>query len=300
MFKLFSAFSLLLIVFVPLSVDAAEPLALKDGDRVVIIGGTLIEREQKFGYWETALAVAHADKNIRVRNLGWSGDTVFGESRNGFDKNPKGFERLVSLTLELKPTVILLCYGTNESFAGSEGLPRFREGYDKLLEALKPSNAKIVLVSPLPFESLPGGSNEQFENRNADLLNYVTATEELAKSRNVPFVDLFRQPRDSDNRLTDNGMHLTEAGYKQTADSFLKALGHDSVPLDWKKLEGLRQATVAKNELFFHRWRPQNETYLFGFRKHEQGNNAKEIAEFDPLIDEAEAKVHQLLATFRK
>ena len=26
---------------------------------------------------------------------------------------------------------------------------------------------------------------------------------------------------------------------------------------------------------FFHRWRPQNETYLFGFRKHEQGKNAR-------------------------
>ena len=55
----------------------------------------------------------------------------------------------------------------------------------------------------------------------------------------------------------------------------------------WDKLEPLRVAIVAKNELFFYRWRPQNETYLFGFRKHEQGNNAKEIAEFDPLVAKA-------------
>ena len=45
----------------------------------------------------------------------------------------------------------------------------------------------------------------------------------------------------------------------------------------------LRQTIVKKNELFFHRWRPQNNTYLFLFRKHEQGQNAKEIPEFDPL-----------------
>lgn len=48
-----------------------------------------------------------------------------------------------------------------------------------------------------------------------------------------------------------------------------------------------------KNELYFHRWRPQNITYLFGFRKHEQGNNASEIAQFDPLIADLEDQIHQ-------
>ena len=55
--------------------------------------------------------------------------------------------------------------------------------------------------------------------------------------------------------------------------------------------ESLRQLVVRRNELYFHRWRPQNITYLFGFRKHEQGNNASEIAQFDPLIDELEEKI---------
>ncbi len=50
----------------------------------------------------------------------------------------------------------------------------------------------------------------------------------------------------------------------------------------------------AKNELYFHRWRPQNETYLFGFRKHEQGNNAREIPLFDPLVAAKEAEIARL------
>jgi len=50
-----------------------------------------------------------------------------------------------------------------------------------------------------------------------------------------------------------------------------------------------------KNELYFYRWRPQNETYLFGFRKHEQGKNAREVAEFDPLVAAAEAEIDKLL-----
>ncbi|MCA9051481.1 MAG: hypothetical protein KDA89_22235, partial [Planctomycetaceae bacterium] len=58
--------------------------------------------------------------------------------------------------------------------------------------------------------------------------------------------------------------------------------------------EKLRQLTVRKNELYFHRWRPQNITYLFGFRKHEQGNNAAEIAMFDPLIHDLEKQLDTL------
>lgn len=55
--------------------------------------------------------------------------------------------------------------------------------------------------------------------------------------------------------------------------------------------EELRRAILKKNELFFNRWRPQNETYLFGFRKHEQGQNAREISMFDPLVQEQEARI---------
>jgi hypothetical protein len=51
---------------------------------------------------------------------------------------------------------------------------------------------------------------------------------------------------------------------------------------------------VAKNKLFFQRWRPANETYLRLFRKHEQGNNAKELLLFDPIIAEREKEIETL------
>ena len=53
----------------------------------------------------------------------------------------------------------------------------------------------------------------------------------------------------------------------------------------------LLQTIAEKNALFFNRHRPQNETYLFLFRKHEQGNNAVEIPQFDPLIAEKEKEI---------
>jgi hypothetical protein len=61
-------------------------------------------------------------------------------------------------------------------------------------------------------------------------------------------------------------------------------------------LTRLRAAIIEKDRLFFHRWRPANETYLFLFRKHEQGQNAKEIPMFDPLIAEQEKVVEEARA----
>lgn len=60
------------------------------------------------------------------------------------------------------------------------------------------------------------------------------------------------------------------------------------------QVEQLRQTIAVKNELYFHRYRPQNETYLFLFRKHEQGNNAVEIPQFEPLVEEKEKEIAQL------
>ncbi len=75
----------LLSLVLPGSARAAEPFELKDGDRVVFVGSTLIEREQRYGYWEAALTRRWPDRNITFRNLGWSGDTVWGDARASFD-----------------------------------------------------------------------------------------------------------------------------------------------------------------------------------------------------------------------
>lgn len=276
----------------------ATTLTLNSGDRVVWIGNTLVEREQRYGYWEAALHAANPDTPFTFRNLGWSGDTVYGDARAGFDTAKQGFERLVNLTLELKPTVILISYGSNEAFEGDAGRERFQQGYAKLLDALAPAKARIVLLTPVPFEGGPAAT------RNDDIRKYAETIQALGQERQLPVLDLgstiansYPKRTSSQPGLTENGMHLNEAGYRHTTAAWLQALGYSSSTssaLNWKQLEPLRQAIQTKNELFFHRWRPQNETYLFGFRKHEQGKNAKEIVEFDPLVDAAEKEIHRI------
>ncbi len=278
---------------------AADPFEFKDGDRVVLLGSTLIEREQKYGYWELMLTLKNADKAVTFRNLGWSGDTVFGEARNGFDQSPKGFERLVSLTTELKPTVVVVCYGHNESFDGPAGVGKFKAGLGKLLDALAPTKARVVIMSPTPFENTGPVRDAEAKNRNLGL--YVRALDDVCRERQLLIVDLFGRLTHAGLRpYTDDGMHLTDYGYRATAPFVVanspgesNSLGHDP-RFTGPESEKLRTEIVEKNRLFFYRWRPQNQTYLFGFRKHEQGQNAKEVAEFDPLVADAEKKIAEL------
>jgi len=57
----------------------------------------------------------------------------------------------------------------------------------------------------------------------------------------------------------------------------------------------LRKAIIAKEQAFFHQYRPQNETYLFLFRKHEQGNNAVEIEQFAKVVELLEQSIVELV-----
>ena len=278
--------------------------SLRDGDRVVFLGDTFVEREGDRGFIETALVAAHPEASLTFRNLGWSGDTVWAESRGVFDQPAKGYERMLALVRELKPTIVFVAYGRNESYQGEAGLAAFRTQLEKLCddlrtaaaagaanESVKPVDVRLVLVTPHRFETADDDA------RNMALSIYSQAIRDVATAKQAGLVDLFAQlPTTATlgQKLTENGVHLSNAGYAQAARVFAAASGHESSADFAARSDTLRKQVVAKNTLFFHRWRPANETYIFLFRKHEQGNNAIEIPQFDPLVEAAEQKVRSL------
>ena len=359
-----SPWLLALFLFALVLPTARAGFELNDGDRIVFLGNTLIEREQRSGWWELALMTRFPGKKIVFRNLGWSGDTVFGESHVGFAYTRTGsanvaggFEHLVDHTLHLKPTVLVIGYGANESFEGEKGLPRFVKGLNTLLDALAPTRARVVLLSPLRQGDMGRPLPDPAAN-NKRLRLYADAIRDVARKRGATFVDLYEALGDPARvkGVTQNGIHLTAAGYRWSAPTLERGLGlaarstrlvlkpgdfparktAEALPLEprtleishlspgkytlsidgkaivtanateWARgvkmvagpdpaqVEKLRRAIVAKNELYFHRWRPQNETYLFGFRKQEQGKNASEVPRFDPLVAAKEKEIDRL------
>ena len=266
--------------------------SLRDGDRIVFLGDTFVEREGDRGFIETALVAAHPDASLTFRNLGWSGDTVWAESRGVFDQPAKGYERMLALVRELKPTVVFVAYGRNESYRGEAGLADFQKQLEKLCDDLLAADMRLVLVTPHRFETADAAAS------NAALAVYSQAIRDLAAAKHAGLVDLFAQlptTAAAGQKLTENGVHLSNAGYAEAARVFAAASGHPLPAGFAARSETIRNQVVAKNRLFFHRWRPANETYIFLFRKHEQGNNAVEIPQFDPLVEAAEQQVRSLV-----
>ena len=358
----------------------------RDGDRVVFLGSGFIERLQNTGYLETMLTAAMPSKNITFRNLGWSGDTVWGDARAVFGSRADGFKRLLSDVALCNPTVLIVCYGENEAYAGEAGLEEFRSGLNTLLDSLEATGARIVLLGPR--------QHEKISSPLPDPAKYNDVTSQVEKEREHTFIELpLRNLSDHEKvfgeqneyRYTENGIHLSDAGdffmsrflakrlcsippvrrltidvaskaydarsiglndltitetsvkfelmnrdtllrYEKTVESPLLSFlnlpaGEYELRMDGMKMtsgqeaisgekvtdysqpdiysvngpqnqiERMRELINEKNTLFFHRHRPQNETYLFLFRKHEQGNNAVEIPQFDPLIAELEKKI---------
>lgn len=308
------------------SLSRAEVPLLKSDDAVVMIGSTLIERARLYGHLEAALQIAAGPDvtGLTFRNLGWSADSVFADSRSYFGTPEEGRDRLATNIAELKPNVVFLCYGTGEAMSVEQGwtnekgaaevsasgletsLNLFIDAYQKKIDAIRNASGgsirELILLSSPPLENLGGFLPDQTEN-NKNLAAFRDAIAALAKKNDAHFVDLFAalggddfDGSIADPALTDNGVHYTEDGYAALGRALVKGLGYDESILassDLAAKDAFREAIMEKNRLFFHRWRPANETYLFLFRKHEQGQNAKEIPMFDPLIKEQEARINE-------
>ena len=285
--------------------QASQPLELRDGDRVVWLGGTFVERAQQYGYLELAVTTRWPDRDVTFRNLGWSADDVFGESRKYYGSYQSttldvgGRDRLLANVKAFDATVVFANYGANAAAGGPEALEAFLRGYRSLLDELEGSGARIVLLSPIPRENLGAPYPDQ-SSYNEMLTIYADAIGRLAGERGHYFADLFRELPNAAHdagHLTDNGIHLTAGGYRYAAAALEAALGWDESdrePLSAKQSEELRQLIVEKDRLYFHSYRPQNDTYLRGFRDYEQGNNAGELLEFLPLIRIQEEKIREL------
>jgi hypothetical protein len=292
-----------------LPVLAAERFELKDGDRVVFLGDTFFEREGDYGSIEMRLTAAFPDRNVTFRNLAWSGDTPMGRARASFDwgKTEADWLKRVKEQLAIvKPTVAFLSYGMTAGLEGGEaGVPKYITDLGKLMDAVNEVSGapvRFVLFGPLAHEPVTPGIREQAEANNRALRAVQEATEQLARERGAAFVGFQVPASGKVPEVNDPDLSGSEDGVTPRRATLLKAtwvmarsLGLDTSAWGAREAESVLETAVQlKNEPFFHRWRPANWTYLFGFRKHEQGRNAVEIPKFEPLVEEWDGRIAKL------
>ena len=139
--------SILFFLTLPYSITVAQitpqvvthvsntPFELKNGDRVVFLGNSLFENDLQYGYLELALTTRWPNRQVTYRNIGWTGDTVWGEARS-YITPPSPYDLLIDQLTKAQPTVVFIAYGAIEALEGEAGLARFTEGLNQLLDRL--------------------------------------------------------------------------------------------------------------------------------------------------------------------
>ena len=265
---------------------------VKPGDRVVLVGSGWVERMHHHPWLETMLTMQVP--GLTFRNIGWSGDTVYGDARAVFGARPDGYKRLNRDVDYAAPKLAILCYGENEAFGNPQENAEFMNGYRTLIQDLRRHECRAVLVIPRARENAGLGFPDP-TRFNGKLSSIAQSIRQLAQELHCGLIDLEKFA--PDQRFTADGVAWSEEGYRLSAAEMMRQLGFPSLAADRfstsnpAALQELQRLIRAKNEWFFHRYRPQNETYLFLFRKHEQGNNAVEVDQMELHVAQSEQAI---------
>lgn len=248
-------------------------LELHPGDHISLIGNTLGEQMQHDGWLETAIYSRFPKLDLSIRNLAFSADELTIRQRSA------GFGSPDEWLTRTKAGVVFAFFGFNESFAGEQGLAKFKADLEEFVKHTLEQKydggkaPQLVLFSPIASEDLHNPNLPDGHAINARLEKYVAVMAEVAAKNGLPFVDLFSATKklyaDSQTPLTLNGIHLTPEGNRKLAEAIDRQLfGSSAGSLDWQKLESLHQAVLDKNFYWYNRYRTTDGYSSYGGRSY--------------------------------
>ena len=112
-------------------VSVVHQLDPGQNSHIVFIGNTFAERLQNYNYFEPLLYKSFPDRNLTVRNLGWSADEINMQSR------PLNFPSQDEYLAKEKADIIFACYGLNEAFNGPDSLESFKQQLSAYLQHIQ-------------------------------------------------------------------------------------------------------------------------------------------------------------------
>lgn len=208
--------------------EAAGPV-LKKGARVALVGDSITEQKLYSRYIELYLTACLPELDLKVVQLGWSGETA------------PGFQsRMNNDLLPWKPDVVTTCYGMNDG-----GYRAFEEGIGKRYEAamaeivgrLKRAGATVVVGGPgavdVQFFKNPNVKPAVY---NESLGRLSAIAKALAEKEGFPHADVFGSMHGAMEKAKaalgegydvcgKDGFHPGPNGHLLMAYAFLKAMG---------------------------------------------------------------------------
>ncbi|MCA9068407.1 MAG: SGNH/GDSL hydrolase family protein [Planctomycetaceae bacterium] len=248
----FCLFALLTVVL-PMSAfaDAKFPLNAK---RILFLGDSITHAGGYVSWIETQLRLRGVDPMPEMINVGLSSETVSGlsEPDHPFPR-PDVHERVDRALKKIKPDVVVACYGMNDGIYypfGQERFQGYQDGVIRLIKKVHDAQAKLILVTPPPFDPVPlrgkGKLKPAGEERYAYFAMYEDYNDvmkrygqwilkqkdrvEMVIDVHMPTMDYLAEKRKQNPEFTlaRDGIHPNAEGHRIIGEAILKAWGISS------------------------------------------------------------------------
>ncbi len=172
----------------PTFARAAEPFALKDGDRVVFYGDSITDQRLYTTFVETFVVTRFPKMKVDFVHSGWGGDRVGGGGGGSIDV------RLKRDVVAYKPTVMTIMLGMNDASYkpfDEKIFVTYTAGFQHIVEVLKRDlpGLRLTLIRPSPFDDVTRPA--AFEGGyNGVLVRFGDFVSELAKKNGASVADL--------------------------------------------------------------------------------------------------------------
>lgn len=215
-------------------------------------------------------------KAPEIINLGLPSETCCGLSEpiHPFPR-PNVLERLDRVLSKAKPDVVISCYGMNDGIYHPFDQTRFdayQKGTDEIIAKVKATGAKLILLTPPPFDPLPYQMAGKLVPADGIEFSWKTIYEDYDAKVMKPYADWILNQKDrvwavvdthspinryvAEKRksepkfaFSNDGVHFDDAGHRLFAQVILKSLGFGSDLTENTELLSLVQARHAISHL---------------------------------------------------
>jgi len=225
---------------------------LKNAKRIVFLGDSITHSEHYIVYLETALRKTHPDTEFINLGLPSEGCTGLSEPEHPFPR-PNVHERLDRVLSKADPDVVFACYGMNDGIYhpfSEERFAQYKDGINLLIEKVNKHGAKLILLTPPPFDPLPLKKKGKLLPADASEFSWKEIYEHYDRNVIVPYGDWILQQKGRVHRVIDLHTPITEFVTEKRKDSPDFVLSNDGVHIDQKGhrllAEAIYQAVYKK------------------------------------------------------
>ncbi|MBL8855775.1 MAG: SGNH/GDSL hydrolase family protein [Planctomycetaceae bacterium] len=252
---------------------------LPDVSRILFLGDSITYSGHYITLLETAIRIQHPERDVELLNLGLPSETVSGLSEPGHAcgqfPRPHLHERLTRVLDEVRPDLVVACYGMNDGIYFPLREDRFlayREGIMQLRTEVQRRGAELLLLTPAMFDAQPIADRllpDGLETYPQPYKNYDDVLEHYAQWLLTKRMDhwnvvdvhgamktavLERRKTEPNFTFAADGVHPNEAGHEVIAQALADHWGLDLNTEPVQASDDIRALVAKKQENMKHAW----------------------------------------------